>query len=98
MSASTAPAGTPRRYFEDIYAAGVIRTADHALNVLHGIDALRARLVEQEDYAALRARQLGATWEQIGAALGITRQAAHQRWGAVADFATRTEGAPSGPI
>ena len=31
--------------------------------------------------AARDARQAGATWTQIGDALGLTRQAAQQRWG-----------------
>ena len=30
--------------------------------------------------AAQRARQAGATWEQIGNATGTTRQSAHERW------------------
>lgn len=30
----------------------------------------------------LMLRRLGATWNQIGAAAGTTRQAAHERWGA----------------
>lgn len=34
----------------------------------------RAEMVEQ-------ARLLGATWDEIGAALGMTRQAAHKRFG-----------------
>ena len=47
------------------------------------IDAARAaadanhRLAE----AARAARHAGATWTQIGDALGLTRQAAQQRWG-----------------
>jgi hypothetical protein len=31
--------------------------------------------------AARAARDAGASWAQIGDALGLTRQAAHQRWG-----------------
>ncbi len=32
--------------------------------------------------AALSARAAGASWTQIGRAVGVTRQAAQQRWGA----------------
>lgn len=28
-----------------------------------------------------RARELGATWAEVGAALGVTRQTAHERFG-----------------
>jgi hypothetical protein len=40
----------------------------------------------REDAAAhvARARSLGATWADIGAALGVTRQTAHERFGASA--------------
>lgn len=33
------------------------------------------------DYNVKRARDMGATWEQVGAALGVSRQAAQQRYG-----------------
>ena len=33
------------------------------------------------DEAVAVARAAGATWGQIGAAAGMTRQSAHQRWG-----------------
>jgi hypothetical protein len=47
------------------------------------IDA--ARVVADADHelarAARAARHAGASWAQIGDALGLTRQAAQQRWG-----------------
>ena len=58
-----------------------------ALDKLAAIRELRDRLAEEADQGALAARKLGATWEQIGAALDLTRQAAQQRWGNVARFA-----------
>ncbi len=47
------------------------------------IDAARlaADAGRQVDNAADAARTAGASWAQIGDALGLTRQAAQQRWG-----------------
>ena len=42
------------------------------------------RQVENDDYGAFVRRVLrgcGYSWAEIGSRLGITRQAAHQRWG-----------------
>lgn len=60
-------------------------------------DALLARLVARHRAAehaiadradtVRQARSFGATWEQIGDAMGITRQAAHKRFGSIADEA-----------
>jgi hypothetical protein len=83
------PPDSPRGRFDRIYRAGVINDAERALVVLLDVVDLRANLAEQEDYAVLRARQLGATWEQIGTALGVSKQAVQQRWGAVGDFVAR---------
>lgn len=46
------------------------------------IDAARAAVdAEHElDRAARAARHAGASWTHIGDAVGLTRQAAHQRW------------------
>lgn len=57
------------------------------LTRLEHIRRLRARLAEEEDEAALAARWGGATWAQIGEALGLTRQAVHTRWANIARFA-----------
>ncbi len=36
------------------------------------------------DDTVTAAREAGITWAQIGAALGMTRQSAHERWGHLA--------------
>ncbi len=36
----------------------------------------------------INARLYGASWQQIGDALGVSRQAAHERWGKVCDRST----------
>jgi hypothetical protein len=53
-----------------------------AVELAAGIDAAHAadQAERQLGLAALAARQAGATWAQIGDALGLTRQAAQQRW------------------
>lgn len=38
------------------------------------------RVVQAQDRSALRARAAGASWGQIGRALGISQQAAHRRY------------------
>lgn len=43
--------------------------------------ALRADVDEAIDRAARAVHEGGVSWAQIGAAVGITRQAAQQRWG-----------------
>lgn len=53
-------------------------TADHGLGVLA---AFRDELNREMDEAVKDARQSGASWAVIGNALGITRQAAHERYG-----------------
>jgi hypothetical protein len=86
------PPDSPRGRLDRIYEAGPLDGQDQALDVLDAIAGLRSQLAEQEDYAALRARQQGATWEQIGTALGVSKQAAQQRWRAISEFAGMGKG------
>ena len=57
-------------------------TMDAAL--AHRLNVARARKQVEESTLGwvLRARQLGATWAQVGDALGITRQSAWERFAA----------------
>jgi hypothetical protein len=66
------------------------------LDQLAAITGLRRRLDELADHAALTARHHGASWTAIGEALGMTKQAAYQRWGRITAFAGWGEGAGDG--
>jgi Clp amino terminal domain, pathogenicity island component len=48
-------------------------------------DRLRARGDELLDYHVEAARASGSSWTEIGCALGTSKQAAHERFGALAD-------------
>ena len=53
---------------------------------LRAVGALR-RLAEQVEAAQVRlARQRGWSWEQIGDALGVSRQSVHAKYGKVGRF------------
>ncbi len=54
-------------------AAGIQRVKDAARHLERAESDLRASVA--------RARERGATWQQVGDALGISRQAAHERFG-----------------
>jgi hypothetical protein len=57
------------------------------LEALAAVLELETFLERTTDDLALAARRDGATWEQIGSALGTSRQAAQQRWGNISRFA-----------
>jgi len=48
---------------------------------LHHLRQLQRLVDSQVEEAANEARSAGATWQEIGHSLGITRQAAQSRWG-----------------
>ena len=60
------------------------KTGVHTTDPAEGLDAVRALrkladALEEEHVAA--ARRAGWTWQQIGDALGVTRQAVHKKHG-----------------
>ncbi len=60
--------------------ASSLRSHDPAVG-LRAVSALH-RLAEQVEAAAVvRARQQGWSWEQIGDALGVSRQSVHAKYG-----------------
>ncbi|MDN5920815.1 MAG: hypothetical protein L0I76_37890 [Pseudonocardia sp.] len=48
---------------------------------VHDLTRAIARAQERLPEAVGRARAAGASWTRIGAAAGMTRQSAHERWG-----------------
>lgn len=48
---------------------------------LRAVASLRALLEAVEQLQVNRARSLGWSWQQIAALLGISKQAAHQKYG-----------------
>jgi hypothetical protein len=91
--ASTSRKGSRRRRREDVendaylvFVARVITAAGRRV-ATGDVDALPdlARLAADLDAALITAvqglREFGYSWEQIASRLGVTRQAAQQRWG-----------------
>jgi hypothetical protein len=48
---------------------------------LRGVASLRALLEAVEELQVGRARELGWSWQQIAAPLGVSKQAVHQKYG-----------------
>jgi predicted transcriptional regulator len=47
---------------------------------LRGVASLRALLEAVEELQIRRARELGWSWQQIAALLGVSKQAVHQKY------------------
>ena len=64
-----------------ILAAYARRVGDGDVEALTAMTALAADLDEAIGQAVTGLRAVGYSWAEIGVRLGITRQAAQQRWG-----------------
>jgi len=62
---------------------GTLGNRHAALDRLVALEELRGWLAEQEIEAVIGARMARATWAEMGDAVGITRQGAFGRWGAI---------------
>jgi hypothetical protein len=49
---------------------------------LRGVASLRALVEAVAELQVRRARELGWSWQQIAALLGVSKQAVHQKYGA----------------
>jgi hypothetical protein len=66
-----------------IDAAGALEDAvsDDPAVGLRGVASLRALVEAIEELHVRQARELGWSWQQIAAPLGVSKQAVHQRYG-----------------
>lgn len=64
-----------------IIRAHARRVAASDPTALRDLVAMRAALDEAIDHAAVELHAAGYSWTDIGRELGVTRQAARQRWG-----------------
>jgi DNA-directed RNA polymerase specialized sigma24 family protein len=63
-------------------ADAVAQTASEDPEVgLRGVASLRSLLEAVEELQVRRARELGWSWQQIAALLGVSKQAVHQKYG-----------------
>jgi hypothetical protein len=70
-----------RSELDALLAAPVLRSAEEPLAALRAALSIQAAASELLGAAVERARSTGSTWQQIGDALGTSRQAAFQRFG-----------------
>jgi hypothetical protein len=82
------PGLTPRESSTTVDAMdSTIRTlvggadAEDPIEALNAIAVLRQELDRHEAATVRKARNLGASWQLIALALGVTRQAVHKRYG-----------------
>lgn len=66
-------------------------TVEHWREVLVCLSAFDDAVAEAIDRAARQARRDGVTWSVIASCLGMTKQAAHQRYGRASDMGDRFE-------
>jgi len=64
-----------------IIASPVLQEADQPLDRIAAVRALGDQTTAMLSAAVVAARQSGVTWQQVGEVLGVSRQAAFQRFG-----------------
>lgn len=69
------------RQLGQILAAPVLRGDDGPLELVRAAREVQARAEALIAAAVLQAREAGKTWQEIGEVLGVSRQAAFQRYG-----------------
>ncbi|XQJ09292.1 hypothetical protein AAEP86_15685 [Curtobacterium sp. L1-20] len=56
-------------------------SGDDPFSALASVRELRRELDRTEELAARRARNAGASWQEIATLLGVSRQAVHKKYG-----------------
>jgi zona occludens toxin (predicted ATPase) len=82
-------------------ALGALDVADGPISRLEAARRLREAAEELETAEVVAARKAGATWTEIGACYGLTKQGAQQRFRAARDQARVVTAAPdrkAGPM
>jgi hypothetical protein len=82
-------------------ALGALDVADGPISRLEAARRLREAAEELEAAEVVAARKAGATWTEIGACYGLTKQGAQQRFRAARDQAKVVTAAPerqAGPL
>ena len=82
-------------------ALGALDVADGPISRLEAARRLREAAEELEAAEVVAARKAGATWTEIGACYGLTKQGAQQRFRAARDQAKVVTAAPernAGPM
>lgn len=77
------------------FALGIADPLDRVRALLQVRDTFGAQVEELARTAVDEGRAAGLTWDDIGSAFGVTRQAAQQRWGAGASDHSRRTAQPA---